>query len=265
MKKAFWLLGLLISVALFVGCSNDDKGNNNDGTLGLPSVPNATGGELTPRPAAPNVAVTEDNLDDLAEALSMMMASGGYYSPEQNSTNINTNRRARLGATNSNRTARSWSSVYSDSGEETEQGDYSGRIDIIWTYNVRYKETANGEEWNANGTGIAKFFDFSHNGNLFLGGALGVAFLDNGYEYETGQSYTLEDKANGTIRFNGAFEGSITYNNVHIRETGSYSYITDDYTEDFSVLGGSLTINSGGRTFNINAEKLNDFLSLMYF
>ncbi|MCL2844804.1 MAG: hypothetical protein FWE23_05065 [Chitinivibrionia bacterium] len=258
----------MISVALFVGCSDNDKGGG-DTALGLPSVPNATGGELTARPTAPNVVVNESNLNDFAEAFSMMMASGGYYSPEQNSTNkarsVNTNRRARLGATNSDRTARSWSPVYSDSGEETELGDYSGRIDIVWTYNMRYKETANGEEWNANGTGMARFFNFSHNGNLFLGGALGAAFLDNGYENETGWGDTLEDKVNGTLRFNGAFEGSITYNNVHIRQTWGYSYITNDYTDDFKVLGGSLTINSGGRTFSIDAEEFKDFFSLMHF
>ena len=250
MKKAFWLLGLLISVALFVGCSNDDKGNNNDGTLGLPSVPNATGGELTPRPAAPNVAVTANNLHDFAEAFSMMMISGGYFSPEQNSANrtksVNANRRARAAAANSNRTARSSWQTYSDSGIDTLTGYHTGRRLSHYTINGRYREINNGEEWNGNGTDIIQFFDFSHDGRLFLGKSIGIAHTASGfYNDETGsESGTGELKINGTIEFNGVFQGSLTYNNVHIKATFTYNYITDYDDIKFEVLGGSLTAGS---------------------
>jgi len=40
------------------------------------------------------------------------------------------------------------------------------------------------------------------------------------------------------IEFNGVFQGSLTYNNVHIKATFTYNYITDHDDIKFEVLGG---------------------------
>ena len=109
-----------------------------------------------------------------------------------------------------------------------------------------------GYEDAGSGTSTIQYFDYSNNGDLFIGGALGEAFISH-YRWNNNNSSDRiemeEQRINGTINFNGRFEGSIVFENFQV-ETDWSSWTTRRITN------GRVVLRSGGNNIDISDDMM---------
>jgi hypothetical protein len=221
-KKNLMVLSLLMTILFVAGCGSGDSDErmfrppNNGDSSKLPPVPQVSvnDGKITESNYAgmANEIVTQNNLEEFAEAFYSAAVLGLWPIIVQHFNN--------------------WDGINSAPGmfghlvwESIESKDY-GQLQTS--------------------TQTIKFFDFSLDGNLFLGGAIGMAALEYGDNKTYDEGYELKD--NGTIEFRGTFSGSIIYKNVKETYKG-----TKDKTEyEYS---GELIIKSGGKEMNLSPEE----------
>ena len=231
MKKALLVLGLVISMMFVAGCSNDDDKGRLGG--GLPNVPevneigslNATrGGEI----------VTQDDLENLAEEL---LGALGLEDILRSVRARGENRLRRL-------------EVYELELETiTEYGKHGGRAEATAWLEVGADQSRN--VGYMKGTLQIVIHDFSENGKLFLGGALGASF----YMYYSTNEAIMEGKINGTVNFNGTFQGAIEFRNLHAN-------ITENNRGSNYSLNGDIVVVSGGNTFSLKDYIGEDLLDM---
>jgi len=188
-----------ICVLFLTGCGKDDE------VVGLLKVPSVSvnDGKLDPHEEKTNILwknkrVTQDNIDAFAKEFDEAMHGAYLYSPE-----------TLIGRVSGN-------------GKDTVYGEYRGYFIEEW----RKEENGN----YSRETASRKFFNFSNNGKIFLGGAAGDAFYDGGDGFK-------EIKINGEIKFNGVFEGSVDYKNFYIKRRNNNAVVESN---------GNLTVKSGG-------------------
>jgi len=187
-----------VCLLFFAGCGKDDDG-------GLPNVPSVgvEDGKLGPHEEKDNFlwknkSVTKDNLEEFAKEFDEAMHGRFLYSPQDIVNRV------------------------AGSGKDTVYGVYSGYFIEEW-----WKEETDGR---VRETTSRKFFDFSNNGRVFLGGAAGDAFYDGGDGFK-------EIKINGEIKFNGLFKGSVAYKNFYIKRRNNNAVIESN---------GNIAVKSGG-------------------
>ena len=251
-KSAVWSIAVIAIMMFAAGCSDNDGGG--EGDIKIPdNPPAASGGELGKDPKAaaaiaglPNAAVTAQNVEsvfipELVEAL-------------------------RINWSESRSANRSTRSLPAEGGYEggkgkwnfSVSGDFSGRAENKGEYNIKWTYDGITESEEGYESGTVRFFDFSNNGRLFFGGAVGYLFTDgkNNHDRENDiyrWSYTI--KANGAIEFAGAFKGKIVFNNLVVLGESTEYY--DDNSGNWHS-GRKYTIKSGSFHIEYNGAKVAD-------
>ncbi len=210
MKKVLALmLVLLVSMMLVVGCSDDDDDKDDNNPTG--GGGGSTAGELTERTDAKNAPVTEDNIEQVTS--------------EINQTSWDVFGRA-LQTVQVGKAAIDYSQKLNGEVE----GRAGGKATVNGTMTTKMSgQSPSSVDYNFTCT----FFDFSDDGEIWLGGSL--KYVGN-YNY-TDMVYNI--KITGDIRFNGAYQGTQTYT----------SEITMNATTGASTYSVTTTTTSNGQTF----------------
>ncbi|MCL1947391.1 MAG: hypothetical protein FWF51_09645 [Chitinivibrionia bacterium] len=259
MKKAFFAF-LLAGIFFIFGCS-EDKGSGN--STGLPAVPNASCGKITESDylSMPNKVIEDEyDLQDFLYAFASAMGEGNdyYWTSEEKATRTTEAKKKFFKKRKATRATYS----ESDSDFEEHKGLY-GRMTYDWSAKYTETESQTSEEYTETGTQITCAFDFSEDGNLFIGGGVGMAYYAREYENVNGWGEEYETKVNGTFQFRGEFTGSFSFRNIYMKETYKYDYRTDKETEDEKI-SGQIVITSGGKEFKFDAEDLEYLLWGMF-
>lgn len=204
MRKLSLITALSLGALLFVGCEEDVKEVSN-----VPAVPSVSisDGSLGDYKDMANAVVTENDLEEFNTVLEKAMSAG-------------------MDTESASRAAQSFQE------SQTIEGDNSGKIEVALDYTM--DENAG---W-AKGTTTMKVFDYSDDGSLFLGGALGAAYYFDGA--------VMEMKMVGTVEFAGAYAGEIIFDC-----TAKIDVNTGDV-----VPSGSIKLKSGTNTFELMDDVL---------
>jgi len=197
---------LAVWAIFFINCSKE----NEDALPEVPSV-SVSDGKLDEHNEKKNYfwknkIVTQKNLDDFAQNFDDAMHGTNTYS-------------------------------YSYSLRETQKNEGKNNL-INGNYGGHFVEEFQKEKTDnyVKETSSRKFFNFSQNGILFLGGAFGDAF----YMKNDG---VKEIKINGEISFNGAYTGSVVYNNFYIKRRKDNAELESS---------GKVVVKSGGNEIDFN-------------
>ena len=215
-------VSMVFCVLFLVGCGSKEEKEKDSGSK-LPPVPtvSASDGKITEEnyTQMSNKPVTKDNLD---EFLHVFLDAMYGYDPSD------------FGSARSEVKKRELRETIS--GSCTYEGRFGGRWINDWT------DTETETYYSATSKG--RFFDFSENGTLFLGGAVGISLYEDDKVFES-----FEAKANGKIEFRGAFSGSFNYRNAYYKE--KYNPKTDDYDVTTS---GEIVVISGGKEVKVKVD-----------
>lgn len=240
MKVSKLLISLLtaFSLMLFVGCGSGSGGGGGGGKI---TEENYEGMD--------NYPVTEDNLDEVMNAIMYAMGGSSILGAESDfASNL-------ISAVEGEKTLRE-TYTERDSYKDTIHG-LSGYMIDEGSYTYTETETNNSYKITENGNAKSKYFDYSEDNNLFLGGtADGSYSMTSTATLESG-STTMEAKSSGTIEFRGAYKGSLVINNFSIK----YTEDMVDYNFDYKI-DGSVVIKSNGKEFEIDMEKYYDIEEL---
>lgn len=206
MKKLHSLrFTLLAGLAVFsvVSCSDDSSsGTSLD----------VNAGTLAARPGSPNVAVTDANKMQVGSTIQTQALSAASKAISQGFTKVLP---PELGG----------AVAQAVSGEinKTINGTNSGNMSVKGNYSVS-------DQGNMNMEIFCVFNDYSDNGSIFIAGTMD-------YDLKTvANPQTMDYLIKGAIRFNGAYEGQMTFN---------YTYNLTGSNLSFTMTG---TFTSGGQT-----------------
>ena len=245
MKKHLLVLGLIVSMLFFAGCGSGGSGGGSGGGGnskpggGLPDVPSVSGGGSI-NESRGGAVVKEDNLEDFV--MELLEAIGGFDDLDDYFNAARTRAKTRSESNLRELKVQKWGPV-----TETHDGKH-GRI--VTTISGEYGWDDVKDFYYAKGTAKVEIFDFSGNGKLYLGGAVGASF----YMYESATEVSMEGKINGKINFNGTYQGVIEFRNLHASmSTGKVN----------PNIKGDVVIVSGGETHSLKKyleELMNEFL-----
>jgi len=211
-KRKLFAMLLMVCIAIFFipGCSKDDDGDKSPTGGGGGS---SSAGSLAEHAGA-NTVVTETNADQVTteinstawEVFGRAMSTASYGKA---AADVTTNLKGDVAGLKN--------------GKATVNGKMITKMSGMTATGVDYDFTCT-------------FYDFSDDGELYLGGSLsyeGSAKYGSNYQLE---SYTITVK--GGLKFNGQYSGSEDFTTtVKIESAGNYSY------------EGTTTVTSGGKTF----------------
>ena len=228
MKRLFLVLGLLFIWGFWAGCSKDEDGQKKGSKINIPTnPPSVSGGSVTKGGEMENAEVT--NLKDFID----VYLNAIYYYDSY--PNWSSDRSRSL-------PEEYWEGTWEEKGSRINFGRNSGRAEIEEEGVENERETSRSETEIGYWMGTVKFFDFSHSGELFLGGAVG--FLDI-YEENDYKDENLE-KYNGTINFQGKYKGKVVFDNV----VSIHSH-DDNYNCINIITGGRFYVESYGKQIRL--------------
>jgi len=198
-------LVLLVGMLFVAGCSDDDGDDKS------PTGDGSTAGSLTTREDAANETVTEENIDQVTARV--------------NGTTWDVFGRA-LSTAQAGKALIDYTSKLSGEVE----GEAGGKATVSGNMTTKMSGTSPS---SVNYDFTCTFYDFSDDGELWLGGKL---TYKGDYNY-TSMQYNIN--ITGDIRFNGAYEGTQTYSSV----------IKMNATTGESTYTVTTTTTSGGETF----------------
>ncbi|MDR0303394.1 MAG: hypothetical protein LBH98_01305 [Chitinispirillales bacterium] len=244
---------ILAGIILFItGCSNDESKNGNG--INIPQdPPYVSGGSVTEGGDGSNYTVTNGNLYEFIDMF--LSALDCYYQDYY----LYSGKRAAL-------PDEYRKGNYSGKGSYRIEGDAFGYAEYNKDESGDWKRTSKGEGKSGSGyegeSGTVKFFDFSNNNLLFLGGAVGFVEIWN-ETYE--KDYNIEIltvKINGKIDFQGEYKGKVVFDNVEFYSKYRYDDNWDNGEEfDYGIKKGSFRVESkdGKTKVNLPDYLLEDF------